>query len=240
MSNLEWKTEQRKVDDLLPHRKSPRKISKEQLERLKHSLENFNLVEIPAVDTNGTILAGHQRIKVLQLLGRGQEMIDVRIPNRKLTKEEVDRYMIGSNAIHGEWDFDLLKDFDINLLSDLGFDQKELDNIWNTDISNKPFDVDKELKKIKRTVVKTGDIIELGNHRLICGDSTKPETLHKLFKNERASMIMSDPIYNIAIDYDAGHWWQAIIRWNRERQQARRRIQSIPQGKHGVCSCGHE
>lgn len=204
MSILEWATEKRRVDDLLPHKKSPRKISKEQTERLKQSLEKFNLVEIPATDTDGTILAGHQRIKVLQLLGRGQEVIDVRVPNRKLTKEEVDWYLVGSNAIHGEWDFELLKGFDIELLADLGFDQKELDDIWNTDISDKSFDAEKELKNIKETIVKTGDIIELGKHRLICGDSTKPETLQKLFGDERASMIMSDPIYNIAIDYNAG------------------------------------
>lgn len=204
MSILEWATEKRRVDDLLPHKKSPRKISKEQTERLKESLEKFNLVEIPAIDTDGTILAGHQRIKVLQLLGRGQEVIDVRVPNRKLTKEEVDWYLVGSNAIHGEWDFELLKGFDIELLADLGFEQKELDNIWNTDISDKSFDAEKELKNIKETIVKTGDVIELGKHRLICGDSTKPETLQKLFGDEQASMIMSDPIYNIAIDYNAG------------------------------------
>jgi len=71
-------TEERKVDVLLPHKKTPRKISKEQAGRLKQSLETYGLVEIPAVDLDGTILAGHQRIKVLQLLGRGNEQIDVR------------------------------------------------------------------------------------------------------------------------------------------------------------------
>jgi DNA modification methylase len=204
MEKLKWRTEQRKVDSLLPHKKTPRKISKEQTERLKHSLEKFNLVEIPAIDTDGTILAGHQRIKVLQILGRGEEMIDVRVPNRKLTSEETDQYMIGSNSIHGEWDFDLLKEFDISLLSDLGFDQKELDDIWNKNLSNKDFDPEGELKKIKNPTTKLGDIIQLGKHRLICGDSTKVETLQKLFGDEQASMIMSDPIYNISIDYNAG------------------------------------
>ena len=106
---LQWKTENRKVDTLLPHKKSPRKISKEQMEILKRSLEAFNLVEIPAIDLDGTILAGHQRIKVLQALGRGGEAIDVRVPNRKLTDEEAEGYLIGSNAIHADWDLDLLK-----------------------------------------------------------------------------------------------------------------------------------
>jgi hypothetical protein len=117
--------------------------------------------------------------------------------------EEAERYMIGSNAIHGDWDFDLLKGFEMDLLIDLGFDQKELDDIWNKELK-KEFDVEKELKEIKKAKTKLGDIIHLGNNRLICGDSTKQETLERLFGDERASMIMSDPIYNISIDYNKG------------------------------------
>jgi DNA modification methylase len=170
---------------------------------LKQSLETYGLVEIPAVDLDGTILAGHQRIKVLQLLGKGDSEIDVRLPNRKLTDDEAERYMIGSNSIQGEWDYDLLRDFEMDILVDLGFDQKELDDIWNKELK-KDFDVEKELKQIKKATTQSGDIIELGNNRLICGDSTKVETLERLFVNEQASMIMSDPIYNISIDYNKG------------------------------------
>jgi DNA modification methylase len=173
---------------------------------LKQSLAAFNLVEIPAIGADGTILAGHQRIKVLQAVGRGDEMIDVRVPNRKLTDEEAERYMIGSNSIHAEWDFELLKQFDVSLLTDLGFDQKELDDVWNKKLKKDTFDVEEELKQIKTPTTQPGDIIELGKHRLICADSTKPETLKRLFSDERASMIMSDPIYNLKIDglYDGG------------------------------------
>lgn len=202
-TQLTWHTESRKVDSLLPHKKSPRKISKEQAERLKKSLENYGLVEIAAIDLDGTILAGHQRMKALQLMGQGDTMVDVRVPNRKLTDNEAETYLIGSNSIHGEWDFDLLKGFEMDLLVDLGFDQKELDDIWNKELK-KDFDVEKELKEIKKAKTKLGDIIYLGNNRLICGDSTKPETLERLFGDDRASMIMSDPIYNISIDYNKG------------------------------------
>jgi len=202
-TQLVWRTEERKVGSLLPHKNTPRKITKEQTERLKQSLEQFNLVEIPAIDTDGTILAGHQRIKVLQAIGRGNETIDVRVPNRKLTTDEAERYMIGSNAIHADWDFDLLKEFNVSLLVDLGFDQKELDDVWNKALK-KDFDVEKELKQIKTPKTKLGDVIQLGDCRLICGDSTKSETLKRLFGDEQASMIMSDPIYNISIDYNKG------------------------------------
>lgn len=202
-TQLVWHTESRKADSLLPHKKTPRTISKEQKERLKQSLETYGLVEIPAVDLDGTILAGHQRIKVLQLLGKGDSDIDVRLPNRKLSDEEAERYMIGSNSIQGEWDFELLRDFEMDILVDLGFDQKELDDIWNKSLK-KDFDPEQELKKIKKATTQPGDIIELGKHRLICGDSLKTETLERLFGDERADMIMSDPIYNISIDYNKG------------------------------------
>jgi DNA modification methylase len=203
-SQLEWHTESRKVETLLSNKKSPRKISKEQMDNLKKSLEKMNLVEIPALDLDGTLIAGAQRIKALQILGRGQEMIDVRVPNRKLNKEESDYYLIASNAIHGEWQYDLLKEFDLNLLIDIGFDQKELDEIWNKKLVKDTFDPEVELKKIKKPTTKLGDIILLGSSKLICGDSTKPETLQKLFGEERASMIMSDPIYNLDVNYDKG------------------------------------
>lgn len=206
MEQLQWHNEERKVDDLLPHRKSPRKISKEQMTSLTKSLERFNLVEIPAIDQDGTILAGHQRIKALQILGRGKETISVRVPNRKLTDEEAERYMIGSNSIQGEWDTELLKNFPTELLVDLGFDQKLLDDIWNDRLKKDEFDVEKELEKIKTPTTKPGDIILLGSSKLICADSTNPETLQKLLGDERASMIMSDPIYNLKIEglYNGG------------------------------------
>jgi DNA modification methylase len=201
---LQWRTETRRVSDLLPHKKSPRKITKEQMERLKQSFERFDLVEVPAVDLDGTILAGHQRVKLLIALGRGDEMIDTRVPNRKLTDEEAERYMIASNSISADWDYELLKGFEPSLLVDLGFDQKELDDIWNKRLKDDDFDVEKELEQITEPTTKTGDIILLGTSKLICGDSTKPETLKKLFGDERATMIMSDPLYNLSVDYNGG------------------------------------
>jgi ParB-like chromosome segregation protein Spo0J len=92
-NQLSWTTSKRKVDNLLPQEVNPRKITTKQMSDLKKSLKKYNLVEIPAIDLDGTILAGHQRIKALQLLGRGDEEIDVRIPNRKLTEKEI-KYLL--------------------------------------------------------------------------------------------------------------------------------------------------
>jgi DNA modification methylase len=143
---------------------------------------------------------------VLQLLGRGSEEIEVRVPNRKLTQEEYDQYLITSNATGGDWDFQKLKSFDLDMLTDIGFDKSELDNIWaeNLEIEDDDFDEEKELAKIKRPKTKLGDLIILGEHRLICGSSTDPKVLKKLFGKEQATMIYSDPPYNINLSYSKG------------------------------------
>lgn len=206
MTKLQWHTVQKRVNDLVPQEINPRVISDKQMSDIKKSLKKYNLVEIPAVDFNGKILAGHQRIKALQLLGRGEEIIDVRVPNRELTEKESKQYLIASNALGGDWDFDKLKSFEFDLLKDAGFDDLELVKFWDEDkeIKTDEFDVEKELKKIKEPKTKLGDVITLGKHKIICADSTKIETLQKLLGNERAIMIYSDPVYNINIDYDGG------------------------------------
>jgi DNA modification methylase len=206
MQRLKWRTAQRKVSDLIPQEINPRTISDKQMSDLKKSLQKYNLVEIPAIDLDGKILAGHQRIKALQLLGRSDELIDVRIPNRRLFADEAKQYLIASNSLGGDWDFDSLKSFDLNILMNAGFDEIKLAKFWDEEKEVKidNFDVEKELKKIKKPKTKLGDIIILGKHKIICNDSTKPETLKRLFGEERAAMIYSDPVYNIGVDYNGG------------------------------------
>jgi len=203
---LAWSVEKRKVDDLVPYDKNPRIISDKQLEDLKRSFKKFNLVEIPAVDTDNHIIAGHQRLKVMQILGRGQEFIDVRIPNRKLTEGEFKQYLLTSNAIQGNWDYEKLKDFDIGLLMDIGFGEDELSNIWDKSLETEDdgFDIEKEISKIVEPITKPGDLVQLGPHRLFCGNAHDQEVIKKLFGDHRASMVYSDPVYNIGVDYNGG------------------------------------
>jgi len=106
---LEWLTEKRKVNDLLPLDINPRKISEHKKQTLIKSIEKFNLAEIPAINKDNTIIAGHQRISALQLIGRGDELIDVRVPNRQLTKKELKEYNLISNTHAGEWDFKIME-----------------------------------------------------------------------------------------------------------------------------------
>ncbi len=203
---LSWTTTQKTINELIPQKINPRTITEKQISDLTRSLKKYNLVEIPAIDLDGTILAGHQRIKVMKILGRGDELIDVRMPNRKLTEQESNEYLIASNKLGGDWDYDLLKTFEFDTLEFAGFDKIELTNMWDGDkkAEDDEFIIEKELKEIKVPKTKIGDIIKLGKHKIICGDSTKQETLTRLLGNEKVSMIYSDPVYNINVNYGGG------------------------------------
>jgi hypothetical protein len=110
MPKLEWTTVQRKVNDLLALEINPRKITEAKRQHLIKSLGKFNLADIPVINADNTIISGHQRIKALQILERGEELIDVRFPNRQLTEKELKEYMLIANTHAGEWDFDLFND----------------------------------------------------------------------------------------------------------------------------------
>lgn len=125
-TDLQWATEKRKVSDLIGWDKNPRKLSDEQKKLLEESINKFNLVEIPAINLDNKIVAGHQRITMLGLLGRKDEMIDVRVPNRMLTEEEFAEYNLRSNKNVGDWDWTLLNELPRDMLLDVGFLENEL------------------------------------------------------------------------------------------------------------------
>lgn len=201
MQKLIWHTEKRKVKDLVPYELNPRKITEKQEKHLRESLEKFNLVEIPAVDKDNKIIAGHQRIKIMLLLGRGEEEIDVRVPNRELTNEEFKEYNLRSNKNVADWDLELLSELDEDFLTDVGFSSEELDDIFEIEEDPEIFDLKKELEKldIKKVKVNKGDIYKLGDHKLMAGDSTKEKDISVLMDKEKADFIFTDPPY--ILDY---------------------------------------
>ena len=204
MTKLIWHIEKREVKDLKNWSKNPRKIILENFNRLKERITQRGFHDVIKIDTDNTVLSGNQRKRALLELGIKEVM--VLIPNRKLTEEERDKIALESNTNDGEWDFEALKSFDLEILTDIGFNQMELAKFWDEDIEVKDdsFDVEKELKKIKEPKTKLGDIIYLGKNKILCGDSTKPENLKRLLGDERVSMIYSDPVYNLNINYDGG------------------------------------
>lgn len=203
---LSWQTATRKVDDLIPHTKNPRTLSDKQRSDLEASITKFNLVEIPAINTDQTVLAGHARLKIMQALGRGQEEIDVRIPNRPLTTEECEEYLLRSNRNTGSWDYELLQVFPTEFLLDIGFDDADLSTIWDDvlELEDDDFSEQDELEKAKDTVIKLGDRFTLGAHTLLCGDSTDEAVVKQLVGDTAIDLVYCDPPYNIALDYDKG------------------------------------
>ena len=193
---LTWETEKRKINDLIPYEHNPRRLTTEQASQLQKSIEKFNLAEIPAVNTDGIIIAGHQRIAILKTLGRGDEAIDVRVPSRKLTEAELKEYNLRSNKNTGEWDFDILANsFDEEMLKDVGFDlsifpQAEIGTTQGQD----------NVPEMRATKIKTGDMFKLGEHTLICGDSTDRNTVSR---GGVCDMCFTDPPWNVAIGLDS-------------------------------------
>lgn len=128
MSKITWRTEKRRINDLLPYKSNPRQISKEQLAQLKRSLEKFDYVELVAIQPDNTIIAGHMRVKAMLQLGWGKNEIEVRVPNQQLTDEEAREYLIRSNKNAGEWDYDILaNEFELSDLHQWGFNAEDLE-----------------------------------------------------------------------------------------------------------------
>lgn len=204
MKKLVWHTEERKVNSLKNWNRNPRKISKEKFESLKEKIIARGFHDVIIIDTDNTILSGNQRKKALVELGITE--VTVLVPNRPLTEDERNRIALESNSHDGEWNFEKLKSFDLELITDIGFSDEDLLKICpdDSEIKDDDFNVDAEIKKIHNPKTKLGDLILMGKHRLICGDSNDPTVLKKLFGEDRASVIYSDPIYNLSINYSGG------------------------------------
>lgn len=191
-----WHTEKRKVSDLVPTAHNPRKLTDKQSKDLEASLKKFDLVEIPAINLDDQILAGHQRLKILSSIGRGDEIIDVRVPDRLLTKEECDEYIVRSNKNTGEWDLEKLTNcFDLSNLKEWGFDESEL-GLNEAVVAQEDGEIPEPPAD---PVSKPGDLWTLGEHRIICGDSSDKDNIVRVMQADFASCIFTDPPYGVSI-----------------------------------------
>lgn len=209
MINLFWETKKVKVGDLKTLDFNPRKITEEKRQKLIKSLEKFNLAEIPAVNTDMVVIGGNQRVFALMLMGRADEEIDVRMPNRALTEAELKEYAIISNTHAGEWDALKLEEFfaDIDLV-DLGLDldfeiqSEDMESAADELIEPKVQDDEFEMPVEIQTDIKKGDLIEIGPHRLLCGSATEDQSWETLLGDNLADLVVTDPPYNV--DYTGG------------------------------------
>ncbi len=205
-SSLTWTTARRKVKDLLPAGYNARKLTENERRDLEDSIKEFGTV-VPVVLNVGTrenvLIGGHQRVIIYADLGIDE--IDVMLPNRELNETEEKRLNLRLNKNTGSWDDEKLKLFDMDMLLDIGFGDDELQALFDdVDVINDEFDVEKALKETKVARTKPGEIWQLGEHRLLVGDSTDTEQVKKLMDTDLADIIYCDPPYNIGLDYSKG------------------------------------
>lgn len=189
-------------------RKKLQKGDKE-YEKIKNSIQEFGYVEPVIVNYDMTVIGGHQRLTVLRDLGyKDVQCVVLHIED----ENKVKALNVALNKITGLWDeqllADLIKDLQgVNFNTDLtGFDAPEIEQLFsrvhNKEIKEDDFDVESELKK--PAVAKAGDIWLLGRHRVICGDSTKPETYKRLLEGKLVNLVLTDPPYNVNVEETAG------------------------------------
>ncbi len=187
---------------------NPRKIDQKSFDQLVESIKHFDLID--PIIVNGSpnrkniVIGGHMRLRAAKHLGR--ETMPVVYVNISDIEEEKE-LNIRLNKNTGDWDYELLKSFDLDLLTDVGFDKIDLARFWDDDTNESKddeFNVEKEQKEIKKTDIGLGDLLIMGQHKLLCADATDPNALKAVFGKDKASMIYSDPIYNIGLDYDKG------------------------------------
>lgn len=191
-----------KINDLVASTYNPRRWSDEATEQLTESIKRFGLVDPAIVNSaesrKNIVIGGHFRIKVAKDLGYTEvPVVFVNIPDVEREKE----LNLRLNRNVGEFDYELLAEFDETLLTDVGFTSEELDEVFNVEIEEADtFDLNKELEKldIKKVEAHKGDIYQLGESRLMVGDSTIAEDFANLMNSEMADMVLTDPPYRLS------------------------------------------
>lgn len=142
---ITWKIEVRKLKDLHEHPRNPRTLSKEQNKSLCESIERFGVAEKPIINTNGCIIGGHQRLKVLKTMGCKE--IECWVPSQTLTNAQVDELNIRLNKNTGDWNWECLaNEWEIEDLVDWGFDLAEF-GIHENESCDEEQETDKEEKQ---------------------------------------------------------------------------------------------
>ncbi len=189
---------ERNIADLIRAEYNPRELTEEQEKQLSDSLRRFGVVDPVIVnvheDRKDIIIGGHQRSKVWQKLGN-ETIPTVEL---SLTLDQEKELNVRLNKNTGQFDMDMLKDhFETDDLIEWGFTDVELE--WQEDVTHLEAEEDDfEVPEEVHTDIVQGDLIEIGPHRLLCGDSTNSDDVERLMDGEKADMVFTDPPYNIA------------------------------------------
>tara|TARA_R100000458_G_scaffold57573_1_gene63966 strand:- start:208 stop:1356 length:1149 start_codon:yes stop_codon:yes gene_type:complete len=194
--------------NLIAYKNNSRTHSKEQINQIENSIKEFGFTNPVLLDKNNEIIAGHGRVLASKKMGI-KEVPCLRLSH--LTEQQKRAYVIADNqlALNAGWDENILSleigdlsdnNFDISLL---GFNDLDLNNYLLKEFEGLT-DEDEVPEPPIKPVTKLGDIWQLGNHRLMCGDSTMLDNIDKLTEKQKPDMIFTDPPYNVAFNGRSG------------------------------------
>lgn len=181
-----------KISEVKPYERNAKKHDKKQIENVMESIRQFGFVQPVVVDKNNVLVIGHCRYAAAKRL-KMKQIDAVRVES--LTEDQVNKLRLLDNKLNeSEWDIELLLE-DVPALDWDGFDidwnLPELEGDEPEVVEDEPPEPPKEAK------TKPGDLYQLGRHRLLCGDATKPEDLERLMNGQRADLYLTDPPYNV-------------------------------------------
>lgn len=187
-----------KISELKKNPNNPRLIKDDKFKKLVTSIENFpKMMELRpiVVDAEMVVLGGNMRLAALKEL-KYKEIPDNWVKRADdLTEEEKKQFIIKDNVGFGEWDWDILaNEWDNEQLEEWGLDLPDW-SVSQPEAQEDDYEIPDEIK----TDIVLGDLFEIGDHRLLCGDSTQTDTFEKLMQGEMADMVLTDPPYNVAI-----------------------------------------
>lgn len=195
-----------KLDDIFPYEGNAKLHPAEQIAQIKESIREFGNNDPIAIDENHVIIEGHGRYIALKELGY-KEAECIILGN--LTEDQKNAYRLVHNKLtmNSGFDFDLLKE-ELESISldldkyDLGLDALGDDLLGENEAKDDDFDVDEALEEAEEPVTKRGDLYRLGDHFLLCGDSTKREEVEKLMQGKIADLVFTDPPYGMKKESD--------------------------------------
>ena len=186
------------IKSLKPSEYNPRSWDKDAIAQLKESIRRYGFVDPLLVNSahhrKGIVIGGHFRLSIAKELGITEvPVVYVNIPDLEHEKE----LNLRLNKNTGEWDLNLLAEFDEKFLADVGFSSEELDEVFDFGEQPEQFNLQKELDRlgIDRIEIQKGDVWQLGGNRLMCGDSTVEGDIRTLMDGEKADMCLTDPPY---------------------------------------------
>ena len=196
--------EQRRLADVKPYEQNPR-INDGAVEAVVRSIQEFGFRQPIVVDEDGVIIVGHTRFKAAQKLGL--EKVPVHVA-KGLSPAQVKAYRLADNRTGeiAEWDYDLLPielsqlgemDFDLDML---GFAEDDLAKLLDPGVKGGLTDPDVVPEPPDEAITQPGDLWILGDHRLLCAGSSKPEDVDRLLDGQPIHLVNTDPPYNVKVE----------------------------------------